>query len=259
MSQQRPEGYLALPSTGRVILSVLHAWWGVNETESRGSASAGGRRFRPLALDLYHGKIARTTPEARPGRRAGCQLPAGPGRNREAAAFLSRCAGSSGRGLAVVAFSLGAYYAVDLSANAPDQVDSVVLFYGYGDSDLSNARAAYPGHFAELDEYEPAEDVAAFEEAVKRAGRPVTFIVTAVRSTGLRAGRPEYNPKLRIGVGSARSSFFESEIDEARCQWQCYVHHHDHERGRHGQPRHSRARRRGRRAWPEEAAPWSSR
>jgi len=198
MSQQRPEGYLALPSTGQGDpVLVLHAWWGVNETIKGLCQRLADAGFVALALDLYHGKIARTIPEAEAlGGALDANFQQARAEIAEAAAFLSRCAGSSGRGLAVVAFSLGAYYAVDLSANAPDQVDSVVLFYGYGDSDLSNARAAYLGHFAELDEYEPAEDVAAFEEAVKRAGRPVTFYrYSGAKHWFFEPDRPEYNPE----------------------------------------------------------------
>jgi carboxymethylenebutenolidase len=37
------------------------------------------------------------------------------------------------------------------------------------------SRAAYLGHFAENDEFEPASNVDDLEESLRRAGRPVTF------------------------------------------------------------------------------------
>jgi carboxymethylenebutenolidase len=51
----------------------------------------------------------------------------------------------------------------------------VVLFYGTGPVDLSRSRAAYQGHFAANDPYEPAEYVDALEEGMRKTGRPVEF------------------------------------------------------------------------------------
>ncbi len=50
------------------------------------------------------------------------------------------------RGLAVIGFSLGAYYALDLAAADSEHIRSVVIFYGTGGGDQSNSRAAYLGH-----------------------------------------------------------------------------------------------------------------
>ena len=89
--------------------------------------------------------------------------------------FLNERAGQAERGLAVIGFSLGAYYALDLAAADPEHIHSVVIFYGTGDGDFSNSRAAYLGHFAENDEFEPQSNVDELEESLRRAGRPVTF------------------------------------------------------------------------------------
>ena len=89
--------------------------------------------------------------------------------------FSTNSAGQTGRGLAVIGFSLGAYYALDLAAADPEHIRSVVLFYGTGGGDFSNSRAAYLGHFAENDQYEPQASVDELEESLRRAGRPVTF------------------------------------------------------------------------------------
>ncbi|MEZ4726434.1 MAG: dienelactone hydrolase family protein [Caldilineaceae bacterium] len=78
-------------------------------------------------------------------------------------------------GPAVIGFSLGAYYALDLAAADPDRIRSVVLFYGTGGGDFSTASAAYLGHFAADDVYEPQANVDALAAALRQAGRPVTF------------------------------------------------------------------------------------
>ena len=81
----------------------------------------------------------------------------------------------TGNGLAVIGFSLGAYYALDLSAADPQHIHSIIVFLGTGLADFSAASAAYLGHFAEDDPYEPPSNVHELEEALESAGRPVTF------------------------------------------------------------------------------------
>jgi carboxymethylenebutenolidase len=89
--------------------------------------------------------------------------------------FLNERAGQSDDGLAVIGFSLGAYFALDLSVTAPEQIRSVVVFYGTRPGDYSSSKAAYLGHFAANDEFEPQSYVDELEESLRRAGRPVTF------------------------------------------------------------------------------------
>ncbi|NTU75068.1 MAG: dienelactone hydrolase family protein, partial [Anaerolineaceae bacterium] len=93
----------------------------------------------------------------------------------EAALFLNARAGQADRGLAVIGFSLGAYYALDLAASDPKHIRSVVIFYGSGPGGFSRSKAAYLGHFAENDPFEPLSNVDALEATLKRFGRPVTI------------------------------------------------------------------------------------
>lgn len=88
--------------------------------------------------------------------------------------FLNERVGQADRGLAVIGFSLGACYALDLAAD-PEHIRSVVIFYGTGGGDYSHSRAAYLGHSAEKDEFEPQSNIDNLEESLRRAGRPVTF------------------------------------------------------------------------------------
>lgn len=80
----------------------------------------------------------------------------------------------AGHGLAVLGYSLGAYFALDLAAARPDAVHSVVLFYGTGGGNWRTSRADYLGHFASDDPYEPPDNVDALECALVEAGRAVT-------------------------------------------------------------------------------------
>jgi carboxymethylenebutenolidase len=172
-----PLGYLANPalSTGPGVL-VLHAWWGLNETIRNFCRRLAENGFTVFAPDLYHGRMADTIPEA---EKLGSELDGNFNQAREevarAAAFLEKKSSRGKHGLAVIGFSMGAFYALDLAASRPECIQSVVLFYGTGGMDFSNARADFLGHFAENDPYEPAANVTALEAFLVKAGCRVTF------------------------------------------------------------------------------------
>jgi len=132
--------------------------------------------FVAFAPDLYHGKIADTIPAA---EALGSALDANHLQAKaeiaEATLFLEERAGQAERGLGVLSFSLGVYYALDLAAADPEHIRSVVIFYGNGGGDFSSSRAAYLGHFAENDPFVSQSEVDDLEASLRRAGRPVAF------------------------------------------------------------------------------------
>ena len=137
--------------------------------------------FVAFAADLYHGKVtdtiagAETLSNALDANQAKADI-------ADAAMFLNKRAGQDDRGLSVIGFSLGAYFALDLSVADPEHIRSVVIFYGTRSGDYSSSRAAYLGHFAETDAFEPQSDVDKMELDLRRAGRPVS--VHRYRGTG---------------------------------------------------------------------------
>lgn len=175
LNNVHPNGYLALPPTGkgRPVL-VLHAWWGLNDTMKDFCIRLAGAGFVAFAPDLYHGKIADTIADAETFSDA---LDPGQAKADVAAAtvFLSQHSGQGDRSLAVIGFSLGAYYALDLSVTHPEHIHSVVIFYGTRPGDYSSSTAAYLGHFAETDEFEPQSSVDTLETALQKAGCSVSF------------------------------------------------------------------------------------
>jgi carboxymethylenebutenolidase len=175
MPYTQPDGFLAIPSSGegRPVL-VLHPWWGLNDTMRSVCSQLAAAGFSAFAPDLYHGKIAQSIAEAEAlsgaldNDRAKSDV-------LRAAGFLRERAGVAHAGLAVIGFSLGAYFALDLSVADPDHVRTVVVFYGTGPADYSRARAEYLGHFAETDPYEPPSNVDELEASLRYAGRSVSF------------------------------------------------------------------------------------
>lgn len=177
LTHRQPQGFLAVPPTGkgRGVL-VLHAWWGLNDTIKAFCTRLAQSGFVAFAPDLYHGKVADSPADAEAlGSALDSNFLQARAEIAAATAFLSERVGDAGHNLAVVAFSLGVYYALDLAAADPEHIRSVVIFYGTGDGDYSNSRAAYLGHFAENDEFEPQSNVDDLEKSLSRAGRPVTF------------------------------------------------------------------------------------
>ncbi|NDJ75342.1 MAG: dienelactone hydrolase family protein [Chloroflexi bacterium] len=177
MPSNQPDGYLALPASGSGSgVLVLHAWWGLNDTIKSFCTRLAEAGFVAFAPDLYHGQVADTIADAETLAEALFANPDGAKADvTAAAAFLNERAGQADSGLAVIGFSLGAYFALELSVTAPEHVRSVIVFYGTRPGDYSDALAAYLGHFAETDEFEPQPNVESLAESLRNAGRPVTF------------------------------------------------------------------------------------
>lgn len=181
MPTTQPDGYLALPPAGQGSpVLVLHAWWGLNDTIRAFCNRLADAGFMVFAPDLYHGKVtdtiegAEALSSALDSERARADLTA-------AVAFLAEHesqispAGGEDKNIAVVGFSLGASYALQLSDADPRRISAVVLFYGTRPGEYNRSRAVYLGHFAENDEFEPQMEVDALEDALRQAGRLVTF------------------------------------------------------------------------------------
>jgi carboxymethylenebutenolidase len=177
MTNPQPQGFLAVPAggTGPGVL-VLHAWWGLNDTMKAICERLAQAGFVAFAPDLYHGQVVDTIPQAETLVKAlNTNHLQAEAEIADATKFLNERAGQDERSLAVIGFSLGANYALDLAAADPEHIHSVVLFYGTGGGDFSTSKAAYLGHFAENDPFEPPANVDELEAALREAGRPVTF------------------------------------------------------------------------------------
>lgn len=177
MATTQPDGYLATPTDAndKGVL-VLHPWWGLNATIRDVCDRLAEAGYITFAPDLYHGQIADTIEGAEALAQALDEKSLqAKSEIAEAVRYLAGLVGDNADKLAVIGFSLGAYYALDLSAADPQHIGKVVLFYGTGGADFSTSQAAYLGHFAGDDPYEPAENVEWVQDALQEAGREVTF------------------------------------------------------------------------------------
>lgn len=167
-------GYEALPPGGEGPgVLALHAWWGLNEFFKRFCDRLAEAGFVVVAPDLWGGTVATTIEEAQ-GLVDGQEGPALATAAADALAYLEAHPAVRGKALGAVGFSLGAAYALDLAATRP-QLAAVTIFYGTWPRDFSSSRAAFLGHFAEDDPFEPAESVRELEAAIRAADREAQF------------------------------------------------------------------------------------
>jgi carboxymethylenebutenolidase len=168
-------GYLALPAAGSgpgVI--VIQEWWGLTDHIVDITDRLAREGFVALAPDLYRGRTATTIAEAE-ALLDTLTVAEGIAILTGAVAHLRSHPATRGDKIGVMGFSMGANWALNLSTRMTENLAAVVLFYGSEEADFSTARAAYLGHFAEEDEWEPDERVRDMELQMRAAGREVTF------------------------------------------------------------------------------------
>ena len=96
----------------------------------------------------------------------------------------------------MLGFSFGAAYAILAPSERPG-LSATVAYYGtYTGSHVARTKAAFLGHYAENDSYEPAESVDELEQQLRDAGRDTT--VYRYPGTGHWFAEPStsaYNPE----------------------------------------------------------------
>ena len=216
-------GYLAGPAHGSGPgVVVLHAWWGLTEPFQQVCDQLAQAGFVALAPDLYHGKTTASVEEAE-------ELVGALNQDEErvrgdiagAVQVLRQHTAThraDGRGkLALVGFSLGGAYALDMSVTLAEEIAAVVTFYAaYPGLDYRRASAAYLCHFAEDDPFEPAESVAEMEQVLQAAGRPVTvYTYPGTKHWFFEENRPEYDAQAARLAWERTIAFLHEQLDEA--------------------------------------------
>ena len=192
---QPVKGYLALPSQADAPgVLVLHAWWGLNPTFKGLCDRLAAEGFAALAPDLREGRIATTIDEAKQLINELDEM-----KNQAvieaAVAFLKNRPEVKKEALSVIGFSMGAGWSLVTAEEYPQDIHKAVLFYGsYSDLQFSKARAQVLGHFAEVDEWEPAEEVSKMEHNMHAAGlNPVFHKYPNTSHWFFEEDRPEFN------------------------------------------------------------------
>jgi len=213
--------YLAVPEhgSGPGVL-VLHAWWGLTETFKQVCDRLAEAGFVALAPDLYHGKTTASVEEAEALVEA---LDQDVERVRDdiavAAQVLRQLPATKladGRDkLALVGFSMGGAYALDMSITLDKEIAAVVTFYAsYPGLDYRKASSVYLCHFAEDDPFEPAGSVAEMERELQAAGRPVTvYTYPGTKHWFFEENRPEYDAEAARVAWERTIEFLHQQLD----------------------------------------------
>jgi len=203
-------GYLAMPEGGHGPgVLVLHAWWGLTPFFEDVCDRLASEGFVALAPDRYGGVAAATIQEVEALQRRREDPVRTKADLMAAVDYLRVHEAVTGEELATLGFSAGASWALLLSVLKPDVVGAVVAFYGTEQADYAASRAAYLGHYAEDDDWEPPEEVQATEDTLRAAGREVAFhTYPGVGHWFLEADRPDYYDAQAAGLAWERTVGF---------------------------------------------------
>ena len=168
-------GFLALPKKGKgPAVIVLPAWWGLNNFFKNLCRRFARNGYVAWAPDYYGEKYASTIEEAHKFKAKLNQKDV-----FESLLLAVEDLGYSDivtrKTISVVGFSMGARFALELSASKPDRISEVVIYYGTSIVDYSKAKAAYQGHFAEQDEWFATSGVKKLNRLLQNNGQEVTF------------------------------------------------------------------------------------
>lgn len=175
---------------------LLHAWWGLNPFIRQACDALAKAGYLALAPDYYQGEIAGTIEDAKVCRgkmdRKCAQKQA-----TQALDLLCDYPQLSNPKVAVIGFSLGAGFAMEVARRRPDKVAAVVLFYGVGGGKLDGIRATFQGHFAVDDRWGAnLSKVDRLAQRLKLVGNPPQFrTYPGTEHWFMETDRPEYAPE----------------------------------------------------------------
>jgi carboxymethylenebutenolidase len=164
-----PEGKGPFPA-----VIVIQEWWGLNDWVKDQARALAKEGYAALAVDLYRGKVATQQEDAH-------QLMMGLSPDRAlrdlkgAVSYLQGRADVRKDRLGAIGWCMGGRYSLALATEEPS-LAAVVAYYGAPPTDqvaIGRIKAPVMGHFGGEDKGPSPEQVRAFEDLLKKAGKPV--------------------------------------------------------------------------------------
>jgi carboxymethylenebutenolidase len=153
---------------------VIHEWWGLNDWVKEQASKLAGEGYAALAIDLYRGKVAKTSDEAHeimrgvPEDRAKRDLHA-------AFAFLASQPNVQKDRIGAIGWCMGGGYSLDVALQEPTLAADVIN-YGHLATDpeaLKKINASLLGIFGAQDRGIPVADVRKFGETLDNMGKKI--------------------------------------------------------------------------------------
>ncbi|MEX2122669.1 MAG: dienelactone hydrolase family protein [Woeseia sp.] len=154
-------------------LIVVHEWWGLNDGVRAMADRLAAEGYIVLAVDLFGGKTADFSPEARELMLAALQKPEFAEDNLRQAYEFIRDTGGAPR-IGSLGWCFGGAWALNAALMFPDDLDAAVIYYGQVSDDeerLAPMNVPILGLFAEDDRGIPVESVKGFEQALENLGK----------------------------------------------------------------------------------------
>jgi carboxymethylenebutenolidase len=149
---------------------MIHEWWGLNDNIRAMADRLAGQGYIVLAVDLYGGKVAESSAEARELMLSVLEDPESANNNiRDAYDFVSTTAGAPRVGS--LGWCFGGGWSLNTAQLFPDDLDASVIYYGQVTDDedaLRPINSPILGLFAAKDTGIKVESVEAFGDALER-------------------------------------------------------------------------------------------
>jgi carboxymethylenebutenolidase len=153
---------------------VIQEWWGLNDWVKQQARALAKEGYVALAPDLYRGKVTDKQEEAH-------QLMSGLPPDRATRDLKGAFAYLQGRKdvkkdrIGVIGWCMGGHYALELATQEPG-LAAVVAYYGAPPTDpaaIARLKAPVLGNYGAEDKGPSPDQVKAFEDAMKKAGKSV--------------------------------------------------------------------------------------
>jgi carboxymethylenebutenolidase len=183
-------GHLASPrlSNGAGVL-VLHAWWGLNDAFRAIANELAEEGYTALAPDAYGDGQPATTVEQAEARADAIDLARA---EQTLLGAFDHLAEQVQGPIGTVGFSMGSGFGLWLARKRQERLAATVLYYGAGGA--AGGTSPVLGHYAAVDEWQPAQEIEELEEELREAGRLVAFHrYDGVSHWFSERDRPEYD------------------------------------------------------------------
>ncbi|MFI4988041.1 MAG: dienelactone hydrolase family protein [Alphaproteobacteria bacterium] len=165
---------LALPEqTPAHAVLLIHEWWGLNDQIKAVAAELAKDGYVALAVDLYDGKVASTTDEAK-AMMGGVDGKAATDTLTSWVAWLKKSPKGNGK-VATIGWCFGGGWSLNASLATP--VDATVIYYGNVKktaAELEPLKSPVLMHYGLLDKFINTEMVKGFEAEAEKAHKHVT-------------------------------------------------------------------------------------
>jgi len=177
---------------------VIHEWWGLNDWVKEQASKLAGEGYAALAIDLYRGKVAKTSDEAHEIMRGVTEDRAK--RDLHAAfTFLASQSNVKKDRIGAIGWCMGGGYSLEVALQEPTLAADVIN-YGHLATDpeaLKKINASLLGIFGAQDRGIPVADVRKFGETLDNMGKKIEIKIYD------DAGHAFQNPNNKDGYRAA--------------------------------------------------------